>query len=211
VYIAVQYTIPESVQSLDLANGPAGAIYIGTVGGTVFAGPYIFTTGGISIRTDQNAITAFPQMDIHTKTGTTVYVVWTGQTGVSEGVYINSLAPMATAFGATPTAIITGPADTLGHTVVKVDKNGRVHVFWVQNVSANLWAVEYAYSDDGGATFSVPLQVSPFTYTITDWPGDYMGAGVDSNSPGNAYVAYSVANSGSSRGIYVTRLAGAVQ
>lgn len=212
------------------AAGDSGYLYVGTVGGTSFKGPYEFTTAAIHIApakdqdegadteqdptgpteglTDKRGLFTttepYPRMKIATDaSGTNAYVVWVGDSATTEGVYMSRLRPGATSVDA-PHALATG---TLGHyrlPIIAIDAAGGLHAFWVGETGDDAWALFYAHSSDKGASWSAPEQVSPFTYPMDIWPGDFMGATIAGK---DAYVAWSVP-SGEHTGIYVSKLVG---
>jgi len=64
---------------------------------------------------------------------------------------------------------------------MSVAPNGRIDVVWIESVTeedSNIGALTYAFSDDGGDTWSVPLTISPTFNSWRGWPrqnkmGDY--------------------------------------
>ena len=62
-----------------------------------------------------------------------------------------------------------------------VAPNGRIDVVWIESVTeddSNIGALTYAFSEDGGDTWSVPVTVSPTFNSWRGWPrqnkmGDY--------------------------------------
>jgi hypothetical protein len=80
---------------------------------------------------------------------------------------------------------------------MSVAPNGRIDVVWVESVSfdePNIGALTYAFSDDGGNSWSVPLVASPNFNSWRGWPnqnklGDYYDMTSDDTGADLAWAA----------------------
>jgi hypothetical protein len=80
---------------------------------------------------------------------------------------------------------------------MSVAPGGRIDVVWIEsltNLQANIGELTYAFSADGGATWSVPIAVSPTFDSWRGWPsqnkmGDYYDMESDSTGADLAYAA----------------------
>ena len=88
--------------------------------------------------------------------------------------------------------------------------NGRIDVVWVESVSEdepNIGALTYAFSEDGGDTWSVPVTVSPTFNSWRGWPrqnklGDYYDMVSDDTGANLAWAA----TFNDEQDVYFTRL-----
>lgn len=88
--------------------------------------------------------------------------------------------------------------------------NGRIDVVWIESVSydeSNIGALTYAFSQDGGDTWSVPVTVSPTFNSWRGWPnqnkmGDYYDMVSDDTGADLAWAA----TFNDEQDVYYTRL-----
>jgi len=93
---------------------------------------------------------------------------------------------------------------------MSVAPNGRVDVVWIESVTEdepNIGALTYAFSEDGGDTWSVPLTISPTFNSWRGWPrqnkmGDYYDMVSDNAGADLAWAA----TFNDEQDVYYTRL-----
>jgi hypothetical protein len=196
---AQQFSVPTNISSNSdssvtpqVAGDAAGNIYVAWEDDTASNSNILFS------RSTDGGLTFLPPINLSNSTGYSfspriavdagggINVVWVDTTPLHRTVFFSRSVDGGKTFSSPPMSVSDGRADS-GNPQVAVDAGGNISVVW-ENEDI-IFGVFYAYSTDGGTSFSTQVNLATEANLETNYTGSF-NPQLALDASGNLYVAW---------------------